>query len=133
ELLARYLADRDEAAFAELARRHERAVVAACRQVLSDPADIADAFQATFLVLLKKARAVEWRTSFGSWLYAVAHRVAVHARKAARKRLVKEARSAIKIESAAGLPDLSWREAVAVLHEELDRLPDRYRLPLLLC
>src|SRR5262245_50925326 len=81
QLLSRYLTRRDEAAFAALVRRHERSVLAACRQVLADPADVQDAFQATFVVLLRKARSVDWRASLGGWLYAVAHRVAVHARK----------------------------------------------------
>src|SRR5207247_8734533 len=86
DLLDRYLTGRDEAAFATLTGRHERTVLAACRQVLSDPADVADAFQATFLVLIRKARSVRWQASLGGWLYAVAHRVAVHARKTARQR-----------------------------------------------
>src|SRR5262249_31219439 len=133
QLLDRYLARRDQEAFAELVRRHERAVLAACRQVLADPADVDDAFQATFVVLLRKARSVDWRRSLGGWLYAVAHRIAVHARKSARKRQAKEARAAGRTEPVADAPDLSWREAVGLLHEELDRLPDSYRLPLLLC
>src|SRR5262245_8518727 len=80
QLLDRYLTRRDQEACAELVRRHGRAVLAACRQVLSDPADVEDAFQATFLVLLRKAKVVDWRASLGRWLFTVAHRVAVHAR-----------------------------------------------------
>src|SRR5581483_1318902 len=76
QLLARVAAG-DQAAFAALVRRHGGRVLAACRQVLADPADVDDAFQATFLVLVAKARSVRWRASVGGWLAAVAHRVAV--------------------------------------------------------
>src|SRR5262245_20404124 len=133
ELLDRYLRRKDEAAFAGLVRRHERTVLAACRHVLADPADVADAFQATFLVLLQNARRVRWHSSLGGWLFAVAHRVAVSARRKALRRAEKEARAASRALPAAAPPDLSWREACGVLHEELDCLRDTYRLPLLLC
>ena len=133
ELLTRYARDKDEAAFEALVRRHGRAVLAACRHVLSDPADVDDAFQATFLVLLKKAQSADWQDSLGGWLYAVAHRVAVSARANARRRQTREQAAAGRAATEAGPPDLSWREAVGVLHEELNRLPAKYRLPLLLC
>ena len=133
ELLNRYLRRKDESAFASLVRRHERTVLAACRHVLADPADVADAFQATFLVLLRNARRVTWHSSLGGWLFAVAHRIAVSARRKAELRTAKEGRAASRAVATAGPPDLSWREACDVLHEELDRLRDTYRLPLLLC
>jgi RNA polymerase sigma factor (sigma-70 family) len=132
-LLERFTADGDEEAFAALVRRHGRAVLAACRHVLADPADVDDAFQATFLTLLKKAERVNWADSLGNWLYAVAHRLAVRARSDARRRQDRESDAGTRKCAEAPPPDLSWREAIAVLHEELDRLPDRYRLPLLLC
>src|SRR5262245_6714578 len=130
-LLERYAAGRDAAAFEALVRRHGPRVWSACRAVLADPADADDAFQATFLVLLDKAGSVRWESSLGGWLYAVAHRVSVRLR----------ARSARRRRLDAGLAprppeqptDLSWREACAVLHDELDRLPERYRRPLMLC
>src|SRR5947209_6073036 len=106
ELVERYARGKDEAAFAELVRRHERTVLAACRLVLAGEADVADAFQATFLVLVQKARRVRWRESLGGWLFAVAHRVAVCARKQARKRRVKEARAAPRAEAAPPGPSL---------------------------
>jgi RNA polymerase sigma factor (sigma-70 family) len=133
ELLNRYLRRKDEAAFAGLVRRHEHAVLAACRHVLTDPADVSDAFQATFLVLLQNARRVTWHSSLGGWLFAVAHRVAVSARRKAARRMQTEVRAAARATQSADPPDLSWREACHVLHEELDRLRDTYRLPLLLC
>lgn len=133
DLLAGFATGRDPEAFEVLVRRHARFVHAACRQVLSDPADIDDAFQATFLVLIRKAKSVTWNASLGGWLYAVAHRLAVRTRANAHKRHHREAAAARRSRRAADLPDLSWKEVCAILHEELDALPDRYRRPLLLC
>jgi RNA polymerase sigma factor (sigma-70 family) len=130
ELLDRFRRDRDDEAFAALVRRHGPAVLAACRQVLSDPADVDDAFQAAFLVLLRRVATIDAAT-VGSWLYAVAHRVAVRARSDARRRAERERAAGRRTEDPP--PDPSWREAVAVLHEELDRLPAAYRRVLLLC
>lgn len=132
QLLERYRARRDEAAFAVLVRRHRLMVYSAIRHVLTEPADIDDAFQATFLVLIHKAAVVRWQPSIGNWLYAVAHRVAVRARARAVRRKKMERDTGERTRQAAPA-DMTWREAVDVLHEELDRLPDRFRVPLLLC
>lgn len=132
DLLDRHAAG-DEEAFAALVQRHGKTVLAACRQVLTDPADIDDAFQATFVVLLKKAKATTWQANLGSWLYAVAHRLAVHARFDRARRATRETTAAKRRRTETASPDLSWREAVATLHEELDALPERYRRVLLLC
>jgi RNA polymerase sigma factor (sigma-70 family) len=132
-LLTRFVQRHDADAFRELVRRHERTVLAACRQVLPDPADVEDAFQATFLVLLKKARALDASAPLGGWLFGVAHRVAVRARSDTRRRASREAEAAARKPTTVELPDLSWREAAAVLHDELNALPEKYRLPLLLC
>ncbi len=132
QLLERYAARHDPADFAALVQRHGRLVRAACRQVLGDSADAEDAFQATFLVLLHKAGSVRWRPSVGAWLYGVAHRIACQARSVARQRQQHESRAAEQRGTSAGPPDLLWQEACAIVHEELDRLPERYRLPLLL-
>lgn len=131
DLLARVAATADDAAFAALVGRHGRAVLAACRHVLNDPADIDDAFQATFVVRFRRAGRVRWSESVGGWLYAAAHRIAVRARADRLRRTAREA--AARRPERVDAPDPSWREAVAVLHAELDRLPDRPRLPLLLC
>jgi RNA polymerase sigma factor (sigma-70 family) len=131
ELLDRYITGRDEEAFATLVRRHGRAVLTACRQVLTDPGDADDAFQATFLTLFRKARTTVWRDSLGAWLSAVAHRTAVQIRRQAQRRRTHEARAVRP--QVGDPPDLSWPEVCGILHEELDRLPDRHRLPLLLC
>jgi RNA polymerase sigma factor (sigma-70 family) len=132
QLLGRFV-DGDQDAFTALVSRHGRTVLAACRQVLTDPADVDDAFQATFLVLFKKAPLLTREESIGRWLYSVAHRVAVHSRSNAARRRDREAAAGSQRPTDASPPDLSWREACAVLHEELDRLPEHYRLPLLLC
>ena len=133
ELLARFIRNRDAAAFRALVHRHGQVVFSACRQVLADPADIDDAFQATFLVLLKKVKVLDAAIPLGGWLFAVAHRVAVRCRANNARRRTRESEAARRTRTATELPDLSWREAAAVLHDELNALPDKYRLPLLLC
>lgn len=131
ELLDRFRRDRDGEAFAALGRRHGRTVLAACRHVLANPANVDDAFQGTFLVLVRKIDAIEGAT-VGSWLYAVAHRLAVRVRSDARRRADREG-TAARQRTEVVPPEPPWRDAVAVLHEELDRLPDAYRRVLLLC
>jgi RNA polymerase sigma factor (sigma-70 family) len=131
ELLDRFLS-RDTAAFELLVWRYGPAVLATCRKVLSAEADIEDAFQATFLTLLHKARSIRTRGAVGGWLCGVAHRLAVKVLDTSRRCRQRERRAA-RAEMAPAVPDLSWREACAALHEELDRLPEMYRLPLLLC
>jgi RNA polymerase sigma factor (sigma-70 family) len=131
ELLECYLAQRDQVAFEALLSRHGPRVFAVCRQILGGD-DVEDAFQATFLVLLDKARRIPWHDSLGSWLAAVAHRTAVRARSRRLRRSCLELPSAVPTTTSCE-GELLWREACAILHEELDRLPDRFRLPLLLC
>ncbi|HJZ91291.1 MAG TPA: sigma-70 family RNA polymerase sigma factor, partial [Gemmataceae bacterium] len=133
DLLRSFLASRDSTAFATIVRRHSPTVLGACRQVLCQESDVEDAFQATFLVLLKSGHAIKSRQSLGSWLFGVAHRVAVNAR-CRRARLDARERTNEEPPHPSGeAPDLSWREAIAILHEELNRLPEKVRLPLLLC
>jgi RNA polymerase sigma factor (sigma-70 family) len=129
ELLERFLAEQDQDAFATLVSRHQRLVLSAVRKVLREPADVEDAFQATFLVLLRKARQVRWQAGLGTWLYAVAHRIAVHSRAAQARRANRITSQTASQETS----DLSCSEACLLLHQELDRLGDQYRLPLLLC
>jgi RNA polymerase sigma factor (sigma-70 family) len=133
QLLLRSVTGVDEDAFGELVRRHERTVLAACHQVLSDPADIEDAFQATFLALFQQAKHVKWDVSLGGWLFAVAHRVALRVVRNRQRKNRREAGARPRVSAVEPGADLSWREAVAALHEALDALPDRYRLPLILC
>jgi len=131
ELLERFRVRTDPAAFEAIVRRHGERVLAACHKVLDDHADVEDAFQATFLTLLREANGIRNQQSLGGWLYGVAHRIALQARSRSARRARAEARKTTCLGEEA--PDLSWREACAILHEELDRLPDTYRLPLLLC
>src|SRR5262245_20538163 len=86
QLLQRFVAHRDSAAFESLVQRHGPMVLGVCRQLLGDPHDVEDAFQATFLVLVRKAAAVGRRELLANWLYGVAYRVAVRARGAAARR-----------------------------------------------
>ena len=133
DLLGRFVATRDSAAFSALVRRHGPTVLAACRQVLRQESDVEDAFQATFLVLFKNADSIRRGCSVRSWLFGVAHRVAVNARGRRARLETRERTNSEPPHPASELPDLSWREASAILHEELNRLPDKLRLPLLLC
>lgn len=130
ELLERYRKDRDPEALDALVRKHAGLVLAACRKVLPD-ADADDVFQATFLVLMRDAQTIRKGQSVGSWLYGVAHRLALQSRSSSARRSRIEGKS--RDRGPVNPPDLSWREACAALHEELNRLPDSYRLPLLLC
>jgi RNA polymerase sigma factor (sigma-70 family) len=129
QLLERFQANGDRAPLETILRRHGPGVLSACRRVLSSEADIEDAFQATFVILLRKAATIRRREAVGGWLAGVAHRVALQALDAATRRQRAEQQKRPATEAA----DLSWREACAILHEELDRLPDKYRLPLILC
>jgi RNA polymerase sigma factor (sigma-70 family) len=132
ELLERFLARRDEAAFTALVRRHGPAVLGVCRRILHHPQEAEDAFQATFLVLVRSAASIRKRRSVGSWLYGVARRVAVRARgDRARRRQVEQRAPA---RAAADVPDqATGREFRSVLEEEVRRLPERCRLPFVLC
>jgi RNA polymerase sigma factor (sigma-70 family) len=129
-LLERYAARRDEAAFAQVVRRHAGLVWGVCRRVLGQVQDAEDAFQATFLVLARKARAIRWRADVGNWLYAVAVRTALKARAQAVRRQRRE-RPMVDVptpEPIAGCRD----EVRSILDEELHRLPHKYRAPVVL-
>jgi RNA polymerase sigma factor (sigma-70 family) len=130
ELLERFLDQSDDlgqAAFRVLIERHAPMVLRLCRDVLRDWHEAEDAAQATFLVLAGKAGSIRKRDSIASWLFGVACRVAGQARAKAARRRVYEKRSAKSIAQA----DLSvpWLE----LYEEIDRLPEKWRAPLVLC
>ncbi|HEY8503551.1 MAG TPA: sigma factor [Gemmataceae bacterium] len=94
QLLARFAGQADQSAFGELARRHGRMVLAACRRVLGDAHEAEDAAQAAFLILARKAGSLTSRPSVGGWLYGVALRVARQAERDARRRRLREARAA---------------------------------------
>ena|SRR5579884_642172 len=129
-LLDLFLARRDESAFAELVRRHGPMVLAACRRVLGgNRADADDCFQATFLVLVRRAAAVRPRDRVGGFLHGVACRTALEARRAAARRRAREARAVPRTEPT----EDSGAERREALDRELARLPDRYRAAVVLC
>jgi RNA polymerase sigma factor (sigma-70 family) len=132
QLLERFIARKDEAAFATLVERHGAMVLAVARNVLHHLQDAEDVFQATFLVLARKAGSVRKRGSAGSWLHGVAYRLALKARTASATRHRLEGRAPARPPGESP-DDLTWRELSAILHEELERLPDRHRAPLVLC
>jgi RNA polymerase sigma factor (sigma-70 family) len=132
ELLHRFAQERDETAFTALVRRHGPMVLNVARRVLHNDHDAEDVFQATFLVLLRKAPTLCWQQSVGNWLYEVAYRLALKAKTAAARRSRHEAQ-VVQPKSNEMPPDLTWQELQTLLDEELNRLPVSYRVPLILC
>jgi RNA polymerase sigma factor (sigma-70 family) len=132
QLLERYLARRDESAFEALVDAHGPMVLSLCRRMLRDPRDIEDAFQATFLVLVRKAPAIRDRGLLSNWLYGVAYRVARRARTQTLRRRSRETAVA-DLEVATGRETREAGEIAPVLDQELNRLPEKYRAPLVLC
>jgi RNA polymerase sigma factor (sigma-70 family) len=132
QLLDRFIGHRDEEAFAALVLRHGPMVLAVCRRVLSDSHDAEDAFQATFLVLVRKAASIAKRSSVGSWLHGVAYRIAAKARAQRCHRRSRESEMT-DMPAAEPSPELLWQDVRAVLDEEVARLPEKYRAPFLLC
>ena len=133
--LLQLFADRDpmaaELAFTVLVRRHGPMVFRACRAILRDPHAAEDAFQATFLVLARKAGGLWVRGSLGPWLLSVARRVAYCARTDASRQRAHERTAAER--AAPATVDPGWDDRDAILHEELVRLPEKYRTAVVLC
>ena len=134
QLLQKYVDRRAEAdaAFAALVDRHGPMVWGVCRRVLGDHADAEDAFQATFLILARRAGAVRVDGSLGRWLHGVARRVASRARADRRNRRTREAQAATAPPNDPP-PDAERAELLAAIDDELGRLPEKYRAPLILC
>ncbi len=132
QLLQRYVAQADEAAFTALFTRHASMVLGVCRRVLRQEQDAEDAFQATFLLLARKAASIHKRESVGSWLYGVARRVAMKARKKVAKEQSREKRADPKKLTGPGL-EAACRELQALLDDALARLPAKYRAAIVLC
>jgi len=130
ERFATRAGDAAEQAFATLVERHGPMVLLVCRGVLIDPNDVEDAFQATFLVLVQKARSLWVCDSLGPWLHQVALRTASCARSSAARRQKHERVAAVseRVSHAESHDDLGH-----VLHEEIDRLPERFRMSVILC
>jgi RNA polymerase sigma factor (sigma-70 family) len=130
DLLRRFVADRDQGAFAQLVRRHGTMVLQVCQRVLGHVQDAEDAYQATFMVLARKAASLSEPDSLGGWLHGVAYRTALNARKLRGKR--QRAQSSNGIDLVARERDGS-SELREVLDAELARLPEKYRVLLVLC
>ena len=133
ELLRRFVHLQDETAFAILVERHGPMVLGVCRRILGNGHDAEDAFQATFLVLVRRADSLESPELLGSWLYGVAYRIARKLRAQATRRRQQERQAASVVTATEPLTDLAWRELRDTLDVELNHLPDKYRLPLILC
>jgi RNA polymerase sigma factor (sigma-70 family) len=135
-LLERYVAGGDEPAFAALVARHGPMVLGVCRRALRDERDVEDAFQATFLVLVRRAAAIRDGERVGRWLHGVAHRVAVRVRAHSARRFVHERSVDEPIESrtAASASDIvERRELASIVDDEVMRLPSNLRAPVVLC
>src|SRR5262249_41584269 len=133
ELLERFAATGEEVAFAALVQRHGPAVLGVCRRVLGNEADAEDVFQATFLILARKAGVVPWQESVRHWLRDVARRLALQARCPPQRR-----RTAGEVPEQCDphgdpLAEVARRELRLVLDEELGQLPEKYRAPVVLC
>jgi RNA polymerase sigma factor (sigma-70 family) len=138
DLLARFAAGRDEAAFELLLWRHGGMVFNVCRAVLRDADAAEDAFQATFLVLVRKAGSISRREAVGGWLYRVAYRAALKARRrtaaaAARREPGADLEALPASEASGGADGAALREVQRLLCEEVQRLPARYRAPVVAC
>jgi RNA polymerase sigma factor (sigma-70 family) len=144
ELSDEYLLDRflnaveseSQEAFGTLVERHGPMVLGICRHILHAHHDAEDAFQATFLVLARKGRSIRNGRVLAGWLHEVAHRIAIKARASAARRRTLE-REGVAMSPAAMEPDnqneaAAWNELRPVLHAEVELLPDRYRIPVIL-
>jgi len=133
ELLERFVAQRDEAAFANLVHRYGSLVLGVCQRVLGDTHQAEDAFQATFLVLVRRAGSLDGRGPLGNWLYAVAYRTATKARMTAARRRARERQAMDSTSEAYTADEQVWDELRPILDEELSQLPRKYRAPVFHC
>jgi RNA polymerase sigma factor (sigma-70 family) len=131
-LLERYSTQRDESAFEVLVQRHGPMVMGVCRGVLDDSNDADDAFQATFLLLARKSSTLWVDDSIGGWLHRVACRIALQVRADLARRREQERRAAA-LAAARACAATPYDDSCAVIHQEIDRLPARYRKPIVLC
>ncbi|VTR94629.1 sigma-70 family rna polymerase sigma factor : RNA polymerase sigma factor, sigma-70 family OS=Singulisphaera acidiphila (strain ATCC BAA-1392 / DSM 18658 / VKM B-2454 / MOB10) GN=Sinac_6419 PE=4 SV=1: Sigma70_r2: Sigma70_r4_2: Secretin_N [Gemmata massiliana] len=132
QLLDLFVRSRDEHAFATVVRRHGPMVLGVCRRVLGNPTDAEDAFQAAFLVLARRATAIDTRRPLAQWLYGVAYNTARKLRQSNTRRAARISPLAESPEPHAPLP-AEHNELLAILDDELSRLPERYRALIVLC
>src|SRR5262245_51391435 len=135
ELLEHFLARRDDAAFASLVRRHGPMVLSVARRVVGHAQDAEDVFQAVFLVLVKKAGTIQRRELLANWLYGVAYRTALEARPRTARRRARETQRITMPEPAVNTVDHAdvAGEVPDIIDQELCRLPEKYRAPVVLC
>lgn len=132
QLLTDYITNQNEAALAALVQRHGPMVWGVCRRVLGNHQDAEDAFQATFLVFVRRSASIASRELLANWLYGVAHQTALKARATVAKRTVREKQVTVMPEPAVMERDL-WNDLQPLLDQELSRLPDSYRAVIVLC
>src|SRR5262249_9565564 len=132
ELLDCFVTQHDEAAFEVLVRRHGPMVLGVCRRILQNVHDAEDAFQATFLVFARKAASIIPREKAGSWLHGAACLAAQKARAVAMRRRARE-RQVKHMPEPATVAEGLWRDLEPLLDQEVSQLPDKYRLPVVLC
>lgn len=132
ELLARFLATQDNRAFSALVRRHGAMVWSVCRNLLPADADAEDAFQATFLALVRSGGRIRDGERLASWLHGVAFRIAMKLRRTSARRKVRETVAATH-EASEPVSESSWNDLLAAVHEEVERLPETLRSPFVLC
>ena len=133
ELLTVFVESYNPAAFAELVRRHGPMVLGVCRRVIGDSHLAEDAFQAVFLVLARRANVVRPRAQVGNWLYGVAYRTALKAKALRAKRATRETSMASAPQPIAPTSAEIWSDLRPILDAELAKLPDKLRLPIVLC
>src|ERR1022692_2856740 len=133
QLLERFIAHRDEAAFAALVRRHGSMVMGVCLRAVHNHQDAEDAFQATFLILVRKAASIASRELLANWLYGVAYNTARKAKASNIKRQAKEKQVTERPDPAMAGQELWSDDLQALLDQELNRLPEKYRVPIILC
>src|SRR5437870_2875823 len=132
QLLEAYISRREEAALAAVVQRHGPMVWGVCRRVLRNYHDAEDAFQATFLVLVRRAASIASPELLANWLYGVAHQTAMKARATVAKRKVRE-RQVTEMPEPASIKQDLWNDLQPLLDQELSRLPDIYRVVIVLC
>ena len=128
QVLERFAERGDPVAFEAIVARHGPLVFAVCRQLLRDPNDVDDAFQGTFLIFIKKAATLRQPERLGPWLYGVAYRVALRARMRRRTKELPEDLAGPRLVCSA-----EDNEQFEVLHNQIQRLPEKYRVPIVLC
>lgn len=132
QLLTQFASAGDEVAFAALVARYGQMVAAVSRNMLNDQNDVEDAFQATFLILVRRAGSIRQGEALGAWLHRVAVRVALEANRMSVRKSADE-RKAMERLTTGFQVDEAQEDRASVLHQELDRLSGRYRFPIVLC